>query len=109
MKCKASKCGESPVANGTFFFANTSCAYFPCHEGIDPERFNCLFCYCPLYPLGEYCGGDYTYTDKGYKDCSHCTIVHDGERGAELVRAGFMDLSMIAWENRAIVRERRSA
>ena len=34
------------------FFSNRECEYFPCHKGADPENFNCLFCYCPLYALG---------------------------------------------------------
>ena len=38
------------------FFQNRACEYFPCHETDDPEHFNCLFCYCPLYALGELCG-----------------------------------------------------
>ena len=35
------------------FFQNRECEYFPCHKGADPETFNCLFCYCPLYALEE--------------------------------------------------------
>ena len=31
------------------YFCNRECEYFPCHKGADPENFNCLFCYCPLY------------------------------------------------------------
>ena len=42
---------------------------------IDTDDFNCLFCYCPLYPL-EDCGGNYTFTEKGVKDCSDCTLPH---------------------------------
>ena len=38
------------------FFSNTACEHFPCHEGVAAGRFNCLFCYCPLYALGEACG-----------------------------------------------------
>ena len=34
------------------FFTNRECEFFPCHAGIDPDEFNCLFCYCPLYALG---------------------------------------------------------
>ena len=56
--------------NGAGYFANRDCPYFPCHAGADPAVFNCLFCYCPLYALGEGCGGDFRYTDKGIKDCS---------------------------------------
>ena len=35
------------------FFQNSECEYFPCHKGADPKTFSCLFCYCPLYALGE--------------------------------------------------------
>ncbi len=59
------------------FFRNRDCEYFPCHEGADPERFNCLFCWCPLYVLGERCGGNFRYTDQGVKDCSACLYPHD--------------------------------
>lgn len=58
------------------FFQNTKCEYFPCHKCSDPESFNCLFCYCPLYALGENCGGNYTYTAQGIKDCSNCLRPH---------------------------------
>jgi len=58
------------------FFSNTKCEYFPCHRTEHPEEFNCLFCYCPLYALGRKCGGNFTYTDKGYKNCTNCSIPH---------------------------------
>ena len=58
------------------FTQNRECPYFPCHEGIDSERFSCLFCYCPLYALGERCGGDFSYTEQGIKDCSGCLRPH---------------------------------
>lgn len=58
------------------FFQNRECEYFPCHKGADPETFSCLFCYCPLYCLGEDCGGNYRYTAKGIKDCSACLRPH---------------------------------
>ena len=61
------------------FFQNTSCKYFPCHKAADPEKFNCLFCYCPLYVLGNACGGNFTYTDSGIKDCSACLFPHKKE------------------------------
>ena len=61
---------------GFSFFSNRNCEYFPCHAGADPEDFNCLFCYCPLYYLGDRCGGNYTYTQQGVKDCSKCLIPH---------------------------------
>ena len=62
--------------NNYAFFQNKACEYFPCHEGVGEERFNCLFCYCPLYALGERCGGSFTYTEDGIKDCSHCLRPH---------------------------------
>ena len=58
------------------YFQNKDCEYFPCHEGADKERFNCLFCYCPLYALGEKCGGNFRYTENGLKDCSACLVPH---------------------------------
>lgn len=64
------------------FVQNKKCEFFPCHKTADPAKFNCLFCYCPLYVLGDRCGGDFTYTDEGIKDCSDCMIPHD-ENGYE--------------------------
>ena len=61
------------------FFQNTMCEYFPCHKGADPETFSCLFCYCPLYALGENCGGCFSYTEEGVKDCSACLRPHRAE------------------------------
>lgn len=67
------------------YFCNRECEYFPCHEGVDIENFNCLFCCCPLYPLGEQCGGDFTYLSNGYKDCSHCTYPHKRENYGKII------------------------
>lgn len=61
------------------FFQNKQCEYFPCHSGADEESFNCLFCYCPLYALGENCGGSFRYTEQGIKDCSRCLKPHRRE------------------------------
>ena len=61
------------------FFQHTACEFFPCHETDRPEDFNCLFCYCPLYALGRGCGGAFTYTERGIKDCSACTVPHRRE------------------------------
>ncbi|MFZ7133608.1 MAG: cysteine-rich small domain-containing protein [Eubacteriales bacterium] len=61
------------------YFSNKNCKYYPCHPIEEGEPFNCLFCYCPLYALGEKCGGNFTYTNKGIKNCSHCTFPHKPE------------------------------
>lgn len=61
------------------FFQHKQCEYFPCHAGADPETFSCIFCYCPLYALGENCGGNYRYTETGIKDCSGCLRPHRRE------------------------------
>ncbi len=82
--------------NNASFFRNDACPYFPCHEGVDPERFNCLFCYCPLYALGPRCGGNFAYTASGVKDCSSCTRLHDGDGGAQIVRELFPLLADLA-------------
>ncbi len=62
------------------FYQNRECEYFPCHAGADPEKFSCLFCYCPLYALGDQCGGNFTYTEQGIKDCSACLRPHSREQ-----------------------------
>ena len=69
---------------GCEFVQNRDCPYFPCHEGVAEERFNCLFCFCPLYLLGTECGGNYTYLENGIKDCTFCLIPHQ-ENGYEYV------------------------
>ncbi len=61
------------------FFQNRECAYFPCHQGVPEEEFNCLFCYCPLYTLGKKCGGNFAYTEKGVKSCKGCSFPHRSE------------------------------
>ncbi|MDW7668964.1 MAG: cysteine-rich small domain-containing protein [Bacillota bacterium] len=58
------------------FVQNKKCECFPCHKGIEKEKFNCLFCFCPLYMLGDKCGGNYI-VNSGIKDCTNCTIPHD--------------------------------
>ena len=67
------------------FFQNCNCEYFPCHQGIDEAEFNCLFCYCPLYPLGENCGGNCHYTRDGIKDCSFCVRPHIRDNYDEII------------------------
>ncbi len=67
------------------YFAHTACEYFPCHPDGDRENFNCLFCYCPLYALGKDCGGNFTYTDGGHKDCSACLVPHRRENYQHII------------------------
>ena len=65
------------------YFSNRLCEYFPCHNNADPDNFNCLFCYCPLYLLGNQCGGNPLWIDDGkggsIKDCSSCLFPHKRE------------------------------
>ena len=61
------------------FFQNRACPHFPCHKGVEPRDFNCLFCYCPLYALGESCGGSFHYTKSGVKSCVGCAFPHRRE------------------------------
>jgi Zn-finger protein len=66
------------MKNSHRFFNNAECRYFPCHETDHPERFNCLFCYCPLYFLDD-CGGRFKRMANGLKDCTACRIPHEPE------------------------------
>ena len=61
------------------FSQNRKCEFFPCHRGVKEENFNCLFCYCPLYALGDKCGGNFRYLENGIKDCSNCFVPHRRE------------------------------
>lgn len=58
------------------FFSHKECEYFPCHKTDNEDKFNCLFCYCPLYYLGEKCGGNFEIMANGIKNCSNCLIPH---------------------------------
>lgn len=59
------------------FIQNKECEYFPCHKIQDNNDFNCMFCYCPLYALGDKCGGDFTFLESGVKSCMNCSKPHD--------------------------------
>ena len=67
------------------FFQNRDCEFFPCHKTVIPEEFNCLFCFCPLYPLGEACGGNCSFHN-GIKDCSRCLYPHEPAHYAEIIQ-----------------------
>ena len=70
------------MENSCRYFENTACEYYPCHQR---EHLNCLFCYCPLYFLGNRCGGNFRFTEKGVKDCSGCQIPHKRENYGHIV------------------------
>ena len=61
------------------YFEHRACEYFPCHEGADPDNFNCLFCYCPLHFLGKECPGNPQFNEKGVKNCTNCSFPHRRE------------------------------
>ena len=73
------------------FFNHKDCEYFPCHKTNDPDNFNCLFCYCPLYALKDKCGGNIRYTDNGIKDCSNCFHPHRRDNYDYIIRK-FQDI-----------------
>ncbi len=82
------------MSNSYRFFSNRECKYFPCHEGADPETFNCLFCFCPLYFL-DHCGGQPRRTKDGVKDCTYCTVPHSPggyEHVMDRLRREFSDI-----------------
>ena len=81
------------------FYQNRECEYFPCHTNANAETFNCLFCYCPLYALGDRCGGNCCYTEQGIKDCSNCLIPHS-PRGYDYVNGKFREVAELAARNR---------
>ena len=79
------------------FMQHRECEFFPCHATNHPEDFNCLFCYCPLYVLGDRCGGNFKYLGNGYKDCSGCMYPHNrGNYDAIMKRYGEILAAMAA-------------
>ncbi len=66
------------------YFLNKECEYYPCHK-LPEDKFSCLFCYCPLYDI-EDCGGSYTYTSKGIKNCMDCTFPHDRDNYGAVIK-----------------------
>ncbi|MBQ7113547.1 MAG: cysteine-rich small domain-containing protein [Clostridia bacterium] len=74
------------------FYQHKDCEFFPCHKTEKPESFNCLFCYCPLYALGENCGGNFRYLENGVKDCSACLVPHTKGRGYDYIMSRYGDI-----------------
>ena len=81
------------------FFQHTKCEYFPCHKTSKPEDFNCLFCYCPLYALGDQCGGNFRYTEKGVKVCTGCLFPHVRQNYPKVIER-YPEIKKLASENR---------
>ncbi|WP_138205276.1 cysteine-rich small domain-containing protein [Haloimpatiens lingqiaonensis] len=81
------------------FFQHKNCEYFPCHKTKEPSDFNCLFCFCPLYGLGDKCGGNFRYTNKGIKDCTNCLIPHS-KNGYEYIMSKMPEVMKLASTNR---------
>lgn len=77
------------------FFQHRDCEFFPCHQVSDDSNFNCLFCYCPLYALGENCGGNYQYLDGGVKDCSNCKLPHN-PKSYDYIMSKYVEIMEIA-------------
>ncbi|MBU1247806.1 MAG: cysteine-rich small domain-containing protein [Proteobacteria bacterium] len=73
------------MENSFRFFSNRDCTYFPCHQTSHPERFNCLFCYCPLYFFPD-CGGRFKPLKGGLKDCTDCRLPHNPEGYDHIVK-----------------------
>lgn len=80
------------------FFSHKKCEFFPCHKTDSPDEFNCLFCYCPLYALGDQCGGNFKYTKNRIKDCSDCMLPHK-KKNYEYIMKMFAKISELAAKN----------
>ena len=78
---------EPPKTENFKFFSHRQCEY-------------CLFCYCPLYALGEDCGGNFTYY-KGVKDCTNCLIPHS-RKAYDYITSRFGELVVLAQEKEPV-------
>ncbi len=70
-------------------FANSTLS-----PGADPETFSCLFCYCPLYALGDRCRGASAIRQTGVKDCTHCLRPHVRENYGKIFGEDAGDLEL---------------
>lgn len=76
---------RSPGIGPSMFFENRTCGYYPCH-GTVKGRFNCLFCFCPLYHA--ICEGMPKYIEINgcmIKDCSDCDFPHRPENYVSVI------------------------
>lgn len=80
------------------FFQHRECEFFPCHKTDDIENFNCLFCYCPLYALGENCGGNFKITSD-IKDCSDCMVPHR-RKNYDYIGSKFLEIVELTRQSR---------
>lgn len=75
---------ETDFGNSYKYFENRQCKYYPCHGA---EHINCLFCYCPLYPMSN-CPGRYKIIDKEgkkLKSCLDCDFPHKIENYDKII------------------------
>lgn len=96
MEDDMSKCDS----NNYKFFQHKKCEFFPCHNDINEDEFNCLFCFCPLYALGENCGGKFKILENGCKDCCDCSIPHC-KNGYDYIMKRFDDILKIVKEQKS--------
>ncbi|MBA4373660.1 MAG: hypothetical protein C0402_12475 [Thermodesulfovibrio sp.] len=71
---------ESFLEDTSRCYSNYKCKYFPCHTS-NSKRFNCIFCYCPMYYLPACLGKPSFIQSNGipFKDCSACDVPHRPE------------------------------
>ena len=93
--------GAYGAAGSYSFFQNRACAKFPCHKGVAAADFNCLFCYCPLYTLGDRCGGNFRYTETGKKSCVDCDFPHRREN-YDAILSRYGELAELARQGRYV-------
>ena len=78
-KNKEKRTEDEKYQNSYKYFENRDCKYYPCHSGSD--HINCMFCYCPLYPM-EHCPGNYKIIEKEsgpVKSCIDCSFPHEAD------------------------------
>lgn len=74
------------MKNDHHYFCNKECEYYPCHQIPNDGELNCLFCFCPLYSLGDDCGGNFNYVGDHIKDCSNCIFPHLSNSYSQIIQ-----------------------
>ena len=80
---------------------------FPLSSNGKIEDCLCMFCYCPLYMLGDKCGGNFKYTPHGIKDCSNCILPHIKEVGYAHIQKKMLEVIEIVQQEHLAKKEEK--
>lgn len=70
--------GDKKAMNPKISNGVKKCKYYPCHKNLE----NCLYCFCPLYPCGDFSTGGKLFRNKNKElvwSCQDCDWIHQNK------------------------------